>query len=218
MDSNRSSDLSRDRSDASLEPRGKAKTGITRRRVLHSSTAVGAFTAFAGCLDDDSNAGQDGEGQGNEQNGSDASPPFETRTIDARGSESGVISIPEDGTVLVVNFARTQCPTSEGQISDISDATDEGGADSARFMTVNDWTRGPADTDDELAEWWETETDGDWLIGIDEDGEAADYYDVVSFPKTIVFDEDGEITWSYSGESGSSRLLGAIDDAEDDSA
>ncbi|WP_459884401.1 TlpA family protein disulfide reductase [Halostagnicola bangensis] len=215
MDPNRPAKDSSGRATRSPQPRNGGWSGVARRQYLRASTAmgVGALAAFAGCLDDGSDSDPDDDRSESETSGSGPSPPFDIRTIDARGSESGESTIPEEDTILVVSFSRTQCPTSEGQVSDMSEAFAEVTTDSVQFLTVNDWTRGPADTDEELAEWWETETDGEWLLGIDEGGVASDYYDAVSLPETIVIDGDGEVSWSYSGESGSSRLLGAIDDA-----
>ncbi|WP_050049656.1 hypothetical protein [Halostagnicola sp. A56] len=170
---------------------------------------MGAVTLLAGCLDAESEADPS---DSPESEAVEPGPPFEIRTIEARGSERGTISVPDEGIVQVLHFARSYCPTSEGQTENVAEAMSESNEERVRFVTINDWS-GPADTDAELAEWWAENTVGDWLLGVDESASSTDYYEIVPFPTTIVIDGSGEVYHRGSGGTSSSNISYAVETA-----
>lgn len=176
-----------------------------RRRRLVAIAGTAGLSAISGCLDDGSDA-DDGPG-----NGVDDSPPFEIRTVDAPGSEAGTVQIPQDGRVMLINFTRTQCPTSEGLLSQIDAARDDL-EDSVFVISVIDGTSGPTSSADELADWW-IEHDGNWTVGLDEDGALNDYYDISGIPVLIAIDGAGEIHWQNSGTTTAGNIVSGVEKA-----
>ncbi|WP_293028792.1 TlpA family protein disulfide reductase [Natronococcus sp.] len=184
--------------------------GVRRRTLL---AAVGA-SAVAGCLEDDAAGDSDADGTDEPE-----SPPFEVRTVDAPGSEAGATSVPGSEQVTFLNPTRTLCPTSEGLIETIGDARadlesryDVGPDGDVRFVSLVDPRSGPDPTEDELADWWD-EHDGEWTVGIDEDGTINDYYEVRGFPTVIALDADGEAHWRDTGGTGASNMIRGIERA-----
>ncbi|THE62871.1 TlpA family protein disulfide reductase [Salinadaptatus halalkaliphilus] len=183
----------------------------TRRELV---TATVCTLTLTGCLEDDFTSSDDGrdtdDGSGggtSDGRGDDGStePPFDIATIDAPGSEAGIATVPRSDQHLLVNFTRTQCPTSAGALEPIGDARsslanryDVGPDGDIAFLSVTDATQGPTPTPAELADWW-AEHDGEWPIGIDETGACNDYYDVVGFPTLVAIDPDGEVYWRTRG-------------------
>jgi hypothetical protein len=171
---------------------------MNRRALL----AAAGTTALVGCLDD---AGDDGNGNGDDGNGDDGAtePPFEIATIDAPGSEAGTVRVPQSDRAMLLNFTRTQCPTSRALLSTIAEAKDgleaegyavDGDDPDVRFCSITDGTTGPSPSDAELAAWFE-DNGGDWPIGRDETGVCNDYYEVVGFPTTVAIDGEGTVRW-----------------------
>ncbi|AXR81004.1 TlpA family protein disulfide reductase [Natrarchaeobaculum sulfurireducens] len=185
----------------------------TRRRLLIGASLV----ATAGCLEADAGdepaAGSDDEPDG---------PPFELTTVDAPGSEAGTTTVPASDRSLLVNFTRTGCPTSEGLLENVDDAADRLGAardlepnDSLVVLSVIDTTFGSDESADELADWW-TSHDGNWPLGIDEDGALTDHYDVGGFPVLVVIDADGAVRWHETDATATDSIVDGVADALED--
>ncbi|WP_254767911.1 TlpA family protein disulfide reductase [Salinilacihabitans rarus] len=187
-----------------------------RRRDL--LVGVGGLTAVVGVAalatrgppgaGDGADADEDGENEDDRRTG----PPFEVRTIDAPGSESGTVSLPEPGRFRLVNFARTRCPTSRATLSALAGARAAVDDADAAFLTITDPTRDPADSDERFAEWW-TETDGGWPLGVDDGGVVNDHYGVGGFPTTMLLDGEGTIRWRRSGRLADHVVVEAIEAA-----
>lgn len=184
----------------------------TRRRLL----AGAGLAAVAGCLEDDASSEPTA--------GSDepAGPPFELATVDAPGSEAGTAIVPAGDRPLLVNFTRTGCPTSEGLLENVDDAADRLAAarnlesgDGLAVLSVIDATYGSDDSPAELADWW-TAHDGDWPLGVDEDGALTDHYDVGGFPVLAVIDADGEVRWREADATSVDRIVDGVADALED--
>ncbi|MFA9501586.1 TlpA family protein disulfide reductase [Natrinema sp. H-ect1] len=184
-----------------------------KRRHLLATTA--ATTALVGCL-----SGPDDEGAG-EDDDAPTEPPFEIATLDASGSESGTITVPDSSRSLLCNFTRTECPTSRGFLSTLAEAMSRlegggyavGGADpDVRFLSVTDGTSGPSPTDDELAAWFEA-NGGNWWLGRDEPGTCYDYYGIDGYPTTILVDSVGTVHWRNRGESSPGTVTATVRDA-----
>lgn len=181
--------------------------------VAVTASVVGIVAAVYALLEDtailgepvDDDADDDRENV-SEDTGGTPSSPFEVRTLDAPGSEAGVVPIPPEEGVIVVNFGRTRCPTSRRQLSVIA-AADLG---DAAIVTVTDPRRDPTDDDEGFVEWWQ-ETEGAWTLGVDDDGTVNDHYGIDGFPRTLIVDEDGEVRWRGRGETDREELEEAVE-------
>ncbi|MFA9426692.1 TlpA family protein disulfide reductase [Natronorubrum sp. A-ect3] len=172
-----------------------------RRRELLAATA--GISVLAGCLDD----GSEPADQLDDTDESD--PPFEIRTVDAPGSEAGTVQIPQAGRVMLLNFTRTRCPTSEGLLSAVGDARDDLRRADVDVISVTDGSAGPQPSPAELADWWR-EHDGSWTIGIDEDGLLNDYYEIRGFPVVMAIDGAGEVHWRNDGPTAANNMVSGV--------
>ncbi|WP_440769317.1 redoxin family protein [Natronorubrum sp. DTA28] len=181
-----------------------------RRREFVIVGAGAVSIACAGCLDD----GDDDAADESETETTDDSPPFEIQTLDAPGSEAGTVTIPRAGQVMLINFTRTDCPTSRGLLPAIDEARAELEAAETNVEVVSlfDDSSGPSNSPAELADWWD-EHDGNWTIGIDERGVLNDYYDVRSFPTLVAIDGDGEVHWRNEGGTTASNIVSGVETA-----
>ncbi|ELY94948.1 alkyl hydroperoxide reductase/ thiol specific antioxidant/ Mal allergen [Natrialba chahannaoensis JCM 10990] len=95
-------------------------TETPTRRELTAGTAGLVMATLSGCLD-----GQDSDEPTDDDPpaaGTDSpSLPIDITTADGPGSEAGTLTIPTDGVVLI-NFTRLHCPTSEGLLETIGNA------------------------------------------------------------------------------------------------
>ena len=180
---------------------------LDRRQLLAGVVGV---AGLAGCLsvDDD---GDDGDGDGGDSDGdggddSDETdePPFTIRTIDAPGSEDGELTVPESGTVTLLNFTRTACPTSAGQLETITEARASISDDRVRFVSILRAGRDPTETDEGFADWWD-EHDGAWTLAVD-DGAVFDYWEGNNTPTTVVLGESATPHWRSRGGSSAGDL------------
>lgn len=185
--------------------RRDGRAGVRRRAFVAGTASV---AAIGGCLDDVTGR-DDGSGDGDEDDVDD-SPPFEVRTVDAPGSEAGTLQVPTDGRVMLLNFTRLFCPTSEGLLSNVDEAQDS--LEDATVVSVVDGSSGPQPTPAELADWW-AEQDGNWTVGIDERGLLNDHYDVAGFPVLVAIDGDGEVHWREDGPATPREMVSGVETA-----
>ncbi|EMA39659.1 TlpA family protein disulfide reductase [Halobiforma nitratireducens] len=116
--------------------------------------------------------------------------PIEVETIDAQGSESGTLPVPNDG-ITVVTFFSVTCTQCERMLSPLADAherlTSEYG-DAVTFVSLF-----PPTPEPDLREWWR-EHEGNWSLGFDPAGRLATRYRVAG-TVLLVIDADGENHW-----------------------
>ena len=177
---------------------------------------------LTGCLDDGRTTDGDGDTDGDDGDAAGAEPlelPIEVRTVDAPGSEAGTTTVPRPDRAFLINFTRTQCPTSEGFLEPLGEAiatleAEYGIGEDApvEVLSVTNGARGPQPSPDELAAWWR-EHDGDWPIGIDGDGRLNDYYEVRGFPTTIAIDGDGTVHWRADEPTSARNVVAGVADA-----
>ena len=181
-----------------------------RRREFVIAGAGTVSIACAGCLD----SGDDDSADESESETIDDSPPFELQTLDAPGSEAGTVTIPREGQVLLINFTRTDCPTSLGLLPAIDEARAELEAAEADVDVISlfDDSSGPMNSPAELADWWD-EHDGNWTVGIDERGVLNDYYNVRVLPTLIAIDGDGEVHWRNEGGTTAGNIVSGVENA-----
>ncbi|WP_440765473.1 TlpA family protein disulfide reductase [Natronorubrum sp. DTA7] len=181
------------------------------RRREFVIVGVGSISVTCtGCLDD----GTDDSADESETEPIDDSPPFELQTLDAPGSEAGTVTIPRAGQVMLINFTRTDCPTSLGLLPAIDEARAEleAAERDVEVISVFDGSSGPTNSPEELADWWD-EHDGNWTIAIDEHGVLNDYYDVRSFPTLVAIDGDGEVHWRDEGGTTAGNIVSGVETA-----
>ncbi|MEY7850702.1 TlpA family protein disulfide reductase [Natrarchaeobius sp. A-rgal3] len=192
---------------------------MKRRELVLATATVGAIS---GCLrssgvrtdgSDDHHSDSDGDSDGDDHR---SRPPFDVSTVDAPGSEAGTISVPIDEYVLLLNFTRTECPTSEEMIATIREARDrlieeyDGEKNiPVRFLSVVDPVLGLDPTASELADWWD-EHDGNWAVGVDDGGLLNEYYDVSGFPTTIAMAGDGSVHWRSTHGTAPSNVVTGV--------
>ncbi|SIS05659.1 TlpA family protein disulfide reductase [Natronorubrum thiooxidans] len=183
---------------------------MNRRTLLAATTAV--TIPIAGCLDD--GRGTDDGTDANEELSSpvDRSPPFDIRTVDAPGSEAGTVQIPREGRVMLINFTRMFCPTSQGFLADISEAVVSLRRRDVDVVSVIDRSVGPQPSPEELADWWRKH-DGNWTIGMDERGLLNDHYEVSGFPVAIAIDGTGETHWRTDGPTTANNIVSGVEAA-----
>lgn len=190
---------------------------MNRRTFIASVTGL---ATSSGCLEDTRESTTD-EDDTDVEIVSNPTPPFEVTTVDAPGSEAGTMILPQSDQPMLVNLAQTTCFTCQGMIPTISDAIDrleEIGYDldsespDVRFLTVVDPTYGASPSPDELADWW-VEHGGHWHVGLDERGALRIYYEVDSFPTTIVIDDTGEVHRRTVGETTAGNVVSSVESA-----
>ncbi|ELZ00152.1 TlpA family protein disulfide reductase [Natrialba asiatica] len=226
---------------------GSALPWRTTRRSLLAATATSGttLTALAGCLDRSGGDGSDGSDEtdaanstGDENDTDDSaarstvspSLPMDITTVDGPGSEAGAMTVPPTEGIMLLNFTRVHCPTSEGLHSTIGTArerlADEPQQDSSgdeldytvgpdgtvTVFSVIDTTYGASPSPAELGEWWAAH-DGNWTIGMDEEGTLQDVYEVRGTPTTIVIDAEGESHWRDEGGTTTANFVTGVTEA-----
>ena len=197
---------------------------IRRRTFLGASVAA---ATLAGCLD---GVDETGDPETEPTDGPDEAPtepPFPVETVDAPGSDAGTVHVPDEDRLTLVNFSRTTCFVSQGLIADLDEARQA--LESSRglsvddedsplgFLTVFDPTTGPAPSPEDVADW-ATEHGTRWPIGLDETGALTGYYDVSTFPTTVLVDGTGTERWRTVADVRASTIVSRVEailDGED---
>ncbi|MDS0477849.1 TlpA family protein disulfide reductase [Natrinema sp. 1APR25-10V2] len=189
------------------------RTGTSmNRRALLAATA--GMTALGGCLD---------SGSENRTDGTESQPslPFEIATIDATGSTASTVRVPQSGRTMLLNFTRTQCPTSRAHLSTLAEAKAtledsgyaiDGDESDAGFLSIVDGTSGPDPSDGELRAWFD-ENGGNWPLGRDRDGTCHEFYEISGYPTTMTIDGTGEVRWRDQSGTARSTIVTAVERA-----
>ncbi|MDZ7688327.1 MAG: thioredoxin domain-containing protein [Halobacteriales archaeon] len=107
---------------------------------------------------------------------SGAVQPVEVETLDAPGSEAGVVEVPSTGEVSVVEFFATWCRVCAGMMENLNEVNDRIG-DEVQFVSVTNEPVGHTVTREDVTDWWR-DHDGAWTVGIDDDLVLTDRLDV----------------------------------------
>ncbi|MXV62375.1 redoxin domain-containing protein [Natronorubrum sp. JWXQ-INN-674] len=135
--------------------------------------------------------------------------PLEVETIDARGSEAGTITVPDE-TVTAILFFTTGCGNCQAQMPRLAEAREglvQRHGDAVGFLSVTYQTPETMPADD-LREWWATHS-GDWPVGYDSG--LARSYGAIGFPVTIVVGSDGEKHWERNGIQEPGTITDAVE-------
>ncbi|MFP4174991.1 MAG: TlpA family protein disulfide reductase [Halobacteriales archaeon] len=143
--------------------------------------------------------------------GADAVTPVEVDTLDAPGSEEGVVDVPRRGEVTFVEFFATWCHVCEGMMDDVAAAHDEVG-DDVQFLSVSNEPVGHTVTRDEVVDWW-SDNGGDWTVGIDGDLRLTEALDAGGVPTTVVVDAQNRVVSTDTGRKTADEMVEAIESA-----
>ena len=188
---------------------------LVKRRDLLCVLGGAGLTGFAGCLGG-STAGSGSETTATatpEQSPESADSgdfPLVVETIDAQGSSAGETRIPVEGTPTVLDLFATWCAPCVAQMESLRNLHDEFGDDVA-FVSVTNERLGGGLTMDDIRDWW-TEHDGDWTVGHDPESRLMRAVRANGLPYLVVFDADGEVTWTHRGLASESNLRDAVED------
>ncbi|AKU07330.1 TlpA family protein disulfide reductase [Haloferax gibbonsii] len=195
-----------------------------RRRALLSLLAGASVAGLAGCLGDGSTPEGSAEtttataGTGDDGTGTDsatASPdsgdlPLVVDTVEAQGSSAGEAQIPADGTPTVLDLFATWCAPCVAQMESLRTLHEEFGDDVA-FVSVTNERLGGGLTMDDIRAWW-AEHDGNWTVGHDPDSNLMRAVRANGLPYLVVFDADGEVSWTHRGLASEENLRAAVED------
>lgn len=184
---------------------------MNRRRILVGAGIFGALVG-GGFLVVRGVPWGNGSSEPTEDREPQPEPPFEIRTIEAQGSQEGSVTVPDPEWLTVLNFTRTACPTSEGYLENLAAAREDVDDGRVRFVSVLEYGRDPTDTDEAFADWW-AEHDGEWTLGIDDDGALVEYYDGSNTPATVLVGGDGTVHWEQGGTPRPSEIVAEVESA-----
>ncbi|QCS43268.1 TlpA disulfide reductase family protein [Natrinema versiforme] len=145
------------------------------------------------------------------EEGGETDGPVEVETIDARGSEAGTMTVPNDD-VTVAMFFVTGCGNCQAQLPRLADARSRLVADHGDDLTFLSVTYQSFDSmpDDELREWWRAHS-GNWAVGYDSSSTLAASYGIVGYPVTAVIDDQGEKRWEELGVTAAADIVAAVE-------
>ncbi|MDS0477851.1 TlpA disulfide reductase family protein [Natrinema sp. 1APR25-10V2] len=176
---------------------------MRRRELLAGVGSLGVFGGAAGVVL--GGVPSFGDGPEASTDGEESEWPLEVETIDARGSEAGTLTVPNDG-VTVAMFFVTGCGQCQAHMPHLAEArsrlVDDRG-DSLTFLSLTYQSFGTMPKD-ELRAWWRAHS-GNWYVGYDDNSDLAAQYNVIGYPVTIAIDSQGEKQWEKLG-------VGSVDD------
>ena len=127
----------------------------------------------------------------------DALTAFDLESIDAPGSAAGTITVPERGSVTVLELFATWCGVCAELMVPMATVFDEFGED-VQFVSVTNEPLGRTTTREDVAAWWR-EHGGRWPVAHDADLALTSALEATSVPYTVVCDEGNAVVWSDTG-------------------
>ncbi|WP_396612928.1 TlpA family protein disulfide reductase [Haloferax sp. S1W] len=190
---------------------------MRRRQVLGALAGVG-LGGIAGCLGGDSSGGTDDAGESTDAAGTATDStesaasgdlPLVVDTIDAQGSEAGEVRVPAAGTPTILDLFATWCAPCVAQMESLRTLHEEFGDDVA-FVSVTNERLGGGLTLDDIRAWW-ADHDGNWTVGHDPESRLMRAVRANGLPYLVVFDANGEITWTHRGLASESNIREALE-------
>ncbi|MFK5602825.1 TlpA family protein disulfide reductase [Haloferax volcanii] len=193
-----------------------------RRRALLSLLAGAGVAGVAGCLGDGSAPAEAGDAAETTSDVADPASatassgsgsgdlPLVVDTVDAQGSSAGEVRIPAEGAPTVLDLFATWCAPCVAQMESLRTLHEEFGDDVA-FVSVTNERLGGGLTMDDIRDWW-AEHDGNWTVGHDPDSSLMRAVRANGLPYLVVFDADGEATWTHRGLASEENLRAAVED------
>ncbi|WP_439027727.1 TlpA family protein disulfide reductase [Haloarchaeobius sp. DT45] len=116
------------------------------------------------------------------------------QTLDARGSESGTVTVPAPDRPVVLDLFATVCGPCKPQTRAVARARDRVG-DAADFVSVTGEPIGETGVSpNALREWWR-DADGDWTLAHDREARLVHALDARQIPFLAVVTPDGRVTY-----------------------
>lgn len=81
--------------------------------------------------------------------------------------------------------------------------------DSVRFVSVTNQVLGGSFTAADLRKWWSSHN-GDWTVGIDDNGTVDRELGVSALPTVAVVDSGGHVAWKHQGVAPVDALVKAV--------
>jgi thiol-disulfide isomerase/thioredoxin len=135
--------------------------------------------------------------------------PLEVKTIDARGSEAGVASVPQQGQPTLIDLFATWCAPCKEQMNELSTLYEEYG-DRVAFISVTNERLGGTFTADDIRSWWRRHH-GEWTVGVDPESDLMAALGAGGVPYHAIADASGEIRWQHAGLSPAETLRPELD-------
>lgn len=182
-----------------------------RRRELVAGLLGGGLLAGGGAvaLTDTSLFGDDDLPEAND--------PIEIEAIEARGSEPGTLTVPDDEEATVLTFFATTCGSCAEKMPHLAEAASTFETEPVRFVSVTAEPVGDNVPESAVVEWFE-DHGGDWTVAHDSGSTLSVAYDGIPFPKTAVVDTDGRVWWDHTGTATTDELVDGIEGALEDAA
>lgn len=133
---------------------------------------------------------------------------FHLPGIDAPGSDSGTITVPDDGRGSFVELFATSCGVCQRMMPELRAVSEE--VDDIQFVSVTNEPIGFSVELEDVAEWW-TDHDGYWQLAHDDELELTRELNANMVPYSAVFDANNRLVWSGGGYKSEAELLEAIE-------
>lgn len=135
--------------------------------------------------------------------------PIELDGIDAPGSRAAPVTVPERGSVSVIEVFATWCGACRRMMDELVVVHGEVG-DDVQFVSVTNEPLGDTVTHEDVAAWW-NEHDGQWQVAHDAELDLTERLSATGVPYSVVLDEENRIQWSDQGYKTAGELLDPIE-------
>ena len=146
---------------------------------------------------------------------SEGNDPIEIEAIEARGSEPGTLTVPDDEEATVLTFFATTCESCAEKMPHLAEAAATFETEPVNFISVTSEPVGDNVPESAVVEWFE-DHDGDWTVAHDSGSELSVAYDGIPYPKTAVVDTEGRVWWEHTGTATTDELVSGIEGALED--
>ena len=164
-----------------------------RRRAFLAGVGAAGTAGLAGCGMVER---MYGGGDGGDSDGSVTR--VTVSTIDARGSDSGEITVPVEGSPTLVDAFATWCSPCKPALDNLAAARQQVGSDVVFVSSTNEPLTGDFGRED-IAEWW-ADHGGEWTVAHDgNDSELFRELGRPSIPTAVLFDAAGQEAWRHTG-------------------
>jgi len=134
--------------------------------------------------------------------------PIELETIDAEGSATGTVTVPERGEVTFVELFATWCTVCESMMPELAAA--HGAIDGdVQFLSVTNEPLGDTVTREDVANWWRHHG-GTWTVAADRDLELTHRLEASGVPYSFVLDARNRIVWRHRGRTSAETVRAEI--------
>lgn len=168
---------------------------MRRRDFIRAGTA--GLVALAGCT---GLSGSETEGGA----GATATPgENEVVTLDAAGSDAGVVPVVPGGEPALLDFWATWCAPCEPQMAELATVRE-------RFPDLHMLSITNEEDRQAIREFWE-EFDATWPVAQDTSLSTNQRFDVTRIPTLLVLDAEGTVTWRHVGLAAAESIIAELE-------